>query len=120
MNVETEEGRSEGYHEDQHRDEKNAHRESPPCAPRPRRAKNFAHIWAHVQLTERPLSRKHRTFLRQSLNAGYPPKAGLKDRPSERSGSARKRVFQEQPGYFPMLQVMRSLVLDAIAGFVTT
>ena len=50
----------------------------------------------------------------------FQPEAGLKDRPSERSGSARKRVFQEQPGYFPMLQVMRSLVLDAIAGFVTT
>ena len=44
----------------------------------------------------------------------------LAGQPGERSGNARKQSPGVQPNYFPMLQVVALLVLDVIAGIVTT
>jgi transposase len=55
----------------------------------------------------------------RGLKGANRPFAALQDRPCEQSGSAIKRSFDE-PSYFPMLQVIRLLVLDGSAGIVTT
>jgi hypothetical protein len=101
--------------------ERSRNRECPssaglPCSPRLDLPHERYRVQAHIAALT-ALKSELESMLSDNAHALIDTLAG---QPGERSGNAREQSPGVQTNYFPMLQVVALLVLDVIAGIVTT